>query len=218
MEISSEGVHQCAGLPSPLWVFSLLFFLKRCIHFTPLPPATTTHFKSQALPPKNVKFQLKTHQLPDGDDWGIPDALGPCPPTIYFPGEPDIRNPYSMRDADWLKLMQPIMNGIDRYLIKPLLQEESIIYPDDTETNPNLDDDFNSLAGPDQSTTEPSAPVDQQFWFVESPIGIPCDRVEEWGGGGSRWKCLRREWGGIQLQSKGFDLKHRPKPHGDQEY
>lgn len=56
------------------------------------------------------------------------------------------------------------MDGIDRYLIKPLLRDQSIIYPpDDTETDPNLDYDFNSLAGLDESTAEPPAPVDQQF-------------------------------------------------------
>ena len=58
------------------------------------------------------------------------------------------------------------MNGINRYLIKPLFQDQSsIIYPDDTGTDPELGYDFNSplAAGLDESTAEPPAPVVDQF-------------------------------------------------------
>ncbi len=112
------------------------------------------------LPPK-VTSQLRNVLPSDGDDLGIPEALGPCPPALYPSYEPYIINPYSKRDEDLHKKVQPVLNGINEFLIKPLLMDPSIFYPDSTGTDPNLVYDFKALAGLDELTAEPPAPVGQ---------------------------------------------------------
>lgn len=100
----------------------------------------------------------------DGDDWGIPEAVGPCPPTLYSWYEPLIINPYKRRDEDRLRPLQPVLNGINEFLIKPLLKDQSTIYPDPAETDPKGSAyDFESLAGLDELTAEPPASVVGQF-------------------------------------------------------
>lgn len=129
----------------------------------PLPPLT--NFKSQALPPpfppKSDISTKKTDLYSDGHDWGIPEALGPCPPTLYSQHEPNIMNPYRKRDWDRRRMLGPALDGIHDFLIKPLLQEQPIIYPDNPDaagTDPNLGYDFKPFAVPDELTTaEPPA-------------------------------------------------------------
>lgn len=105
--------------------------------------------------------QLRNVLPSDGDDWGIPEALGPCPPALYSWYEPYILNPYTKRDEDRHRKVQPVLNGINEFLIKPLLRDQSIFYPDSTGTDPKLVYDFKALAGLDELTAEPPAPVGQ---------------------------------------------------------
>lgn len=61
-------------------------------------------------------------------------------------------NPYSKRDEDQRRKLQPVFDGIKEFLIKPLLEDPSIIYPDSTGTNPKSVSEFKSPAGLDEFT------------------------------------------------------------------
>lgn len=92
----------------------------------------------------------------DKDGWGIPEALGPCPPAAYSEFGPYIINPYNKREEDRRRNLKPFFNGVHDF-ISPLLQDQSMIHPTSTATDPNLvsNDDFEAL--PDLET----APINQ---------------------------------------------------------
>lgn len=123
--------------------------------------------------PKKVKYLLRNVLHSDGNGWGIAEALGPCPPDLYSWYEPFIINPYRRRDEDRLRMLQPALNGINEFMIKPLLKDLSIIYSDPARTDPKSVYDFKAPAGLDELTAEPPAPVGQ--FRVWNPTGIQCD-------------------------------------------
>lgn len=147
--MSGKNIGKCTSIIRA--VFALVSFFFRFL-MNPLLPLLNYKLPP---PPQQVKFLLRNvHLASDKDGWGIPESMGPCPPTAYPDGQPNIINLCYKREENIRKVLDPLFHAIHDF-ISPLLNDQSMIqHPGDTGTDSNLisNDDFDAPVLPGLET------------------------------------------------------------------